>query len=193
MPASLDSLTQFVQTGDPTTSHEATPFIGGQLGMVCAMKNSTLFSPGQAPRVYQYIKRSSSDAATIATAGSIAYWKDYDNFVVTSDASDSYDGTGSNHVAGVFPGILVAAGEYGFIQVGGVGPVLLQGSPTAAASTAGLPIVSAGADLTSNCLADWNDQTVDVFAKAITAKNAGSIGTDVCEALLFPRPNGWGV
>lgn len=181
-------------TGDPVTFHEpsTTVFLQGALGKVFSVKNSTLFSPGILPRVYQFILRSSTDAVTLANPGSVAYWKSYDDCTVTSDASDSYDASGANHVCGFFPGIAVLAGEYGYVQVSGVGPVLLQGSPTAAASTAGLPIVAVAAqDLAVNVLLDWNDNTVEVVAKAITAKNAGSIGTDVCEAVIFPARVGW--
>ena len=194
MAGSLILNNQYLQTGDPTTVHEASSVLYnlGSLGHVITVANSTLFSPGLAPRIYQFVLRSATDAATIATAGSIAFWKSYDNFVVTSDASDAYATTACNHVAGVFPGILVAAGEYGYIQVGGVGPVLLKGSPTSAADTTGKPIVAESTvDLTSDCLADWNDNAVQIYAKALTAKDAGSIGTDVCEALLFPTRHSW--
>lgn len=194
MAGSLILNNQYVQTGDPTTVHETSSVIYnlGSLGHVLTVSNSTLFSPGLAPRIYQFVLRSSTDAVTLANPGSVAYWKSYDNFVVTSDASDAYDATAMNHVAGVFPGIVVLAGEYGYIQVAGVGPLLLQGSPTSAADTSGKPIVAvSGQDLTFDCVGDYNDSGVQIVAKALTAKNAGSIGTDVIEALLFPTRHSW--
>lgn len=185
----------FVQTGDPTTVNEvaATVFAPGQLGKIFAVSNSTLFSVGSNPRIYQFVQRSATDGTTLASPGSIAFWKSYDNYVVTSQANDSYDAVGTNHVAGVFPGILLAAGNYGFIQVGGQGPLLLKGAPTSAADTTGKPIVSDTTNLVFDCLADYNAALTSrqVVAKALTAKNAGSIGTDVVEALLFPSRVGW--
>lgn len=193
MAGSLILNNQYFQTGDPTTVHEASAVLYnlGSLGHVVTVSNSTLFSPGLAPRIYQFIQRSSSDNTTHASPGSAAFWKSYDNFVVTSKASDAYDATAFNHVAGVFPGILVAAGEYGYIQVGGQGPLLLKGAPTSAADTSGKPIVAeTGVDLTFDCVASYG-AAAQVVAKALTAKNAGSIGTNVVEALLFPSRHSW--
>src|SRR5688572_20562869 len=97
----------WVSTGDPTTVNETTPFAPGQLGLVVNTKNSTLFSPGVSPRVYQFVKRSATDAVTPAV-GQIAYWKDPDNFVVTTDVSDSL-ASDAGVVAGFFPSASLAA------------------------------------------------------------------------------------
>lgn len=185
----------FVQTGDPTTVNEvaATVFAPGQIGKVFVVANSTLFSPGNSPRIYQFVQRSATDAVTLAVPGSVAFWKSYDTFTVTSDASDAYDGAGTQHVAGCFPGIALAVGNYGFIQVGGQGPCNVGGAPTSAPSTAGKPLVSAGADLVFDSLADYNaaGTSSQVVGKTLTAVNAGSIGATVCEALYFPTRVGW--
>lgn len=182
-------------TGDPTSFHEtsSTVFLLGYLGKVFAVKNSTLFDPGVTPRLYQMVQRSSTDDQTLLLPGSKAMWKSYDNCVVTTKATDAYDGAGINHVAGVFCSTAPLAGEYCFIQVGGQGPVNVGGAPTSAPDTSGKPILAGAANLVFDCVADWNDPATgtEIVAKAITAVNAGSIGATVCEAILFPCRVGW--
>lgn len=187
---------QFVKTGDPTTVNETTPFALGQLGGILPHANTTLFDPGITPRVYQYVKRSATDTVTPAV-GQVAYWKDPDNFVVTTDVSDSIS-TSKGVVAGFFPSASLAAGNYGFIQVGGEGPVLLKGTPTATAAAGSLIFVEATpADATCDCADNLADVAAvinagPIVATALSAKNAGSIGTDVVEAIIHPLVRfGW--
>lgn len=177
----------FVQTGDPTTVSESSPFAPGQLGKILRVANSTLFDPGVIPRIYQYVFRSASDATTPAV-GQIAYVKAYDSLSVSADVSDTL---GYFHVIGVFPSASFAVGTYGFIQVGGVGPCLIKGSPTSAGDTSGKPIVAENADEAADIVADYNDAAGPLIGKCLTAKNAGSIGTNVVEALLCPVRVGW--
>lgn len=186
----------FVSTGDPTTVNESslTVFAPGQLGKVFTTSNQTLFNVGSSPRIYQFVLRSATDVAAAAGGpGAVAFWKSYDNYVVTTDASDSYDGSGQNHVAGVFPGTnALASGNYGFIQVGGQGPVLFQGAPTNTPTTAGLPVVAvATQDLQANSTTSWITPTVNIWAKTLTVVNSGSIGANTAECLLFPTRVGW--
>jgi hypothetical protein len=186
----------FVQSGDPTTTNEvaATVFLLGQLGRVFSINNQTLFNVGVTPRVYCFVQRSATDAATLTLPGSQAFWKSYDNAVVTATDTDSYDAVGVNHIAGCFPGIALTAGNYGFIQVGGQGPCNGTGSGTAA-STAGLPILgkASGGTQPFQIAADYNaaGTSVQVVGKTLTAANAGGIGAGVNEALWFPTRVGW--
>ena len=181
----------FVATGDPSTVDEATPFQPGQLGTVVAVKHSTLFSVGSAPRVFQYILRDATDGTTLVTNGGVAHWVDYDAFSVTQDESEQLGGTGAWHQAGVFFAAKPTVAQYGFIQVAGIGPLRLIDAPTAAASTLGLPCIPSTTDGRADVIADWNDSGQKPFAKTLSAKDAGSIGTHVIEALLFPDRNGW--
>lgn len=177
---------------DPTTLNESTPFLPGQLGRVFAHNNTILFDPGTGARIYQFIQRSATDDQTLPAAGAVAYWKSYDNFVVTTKASDAYDATAFQHVAGVFPSATLTAGNYGCIQVGGVGPALLAAAPTSAADTTGKPLVAVtGTNLRVDCLASAATVRAATLGRAITAKNAGSIGTDVVECVLDPVKVGW--
>jgi hypothetical protein len=186
----IDLPQSWVQSGDPTTVNDASPHAKGQLGGVVRVKNSTLFSPGNANRPYMYVQRSATDTVTPAV-GQIAYWKDLDTFVVTTDVSDSISGT-LGVVAGFFPSASLVAGNYGFIQVGGVGPVLLKTSPTATAAAGSVIFVEATpADATCDAADNFADAAAVanaglIVAQALSAKNAGSIGTHVVEALIFP-------
>jgi len=179
-------------TGDPTIVSETTPFAKGQLGTVAPISNTILFDPGYAPRIYQYILRDSTDGLTLATAGSPAHWlaAGYLLFSVTSDVSESSD-AGGYACAGVFAGIYPLAGKYGFIQVGGVGPALFKATETETCAS-GVPITPTATDLEFDTIA-----TAQLTAKpplvgyCLGAKDAGSIGTNVTQAILFPPRLGW--
>lgn len=177
----------FIATGDPGTVSETTPTMPGQLGKVAEAYPQatywTTFAFAKQPIYLQYILRSSTDVTTIAV-GAVAYWKDYDDYVVTSDASDAYDAVGVNHVAGVFLGASPAAGKYGLIGVAGILPFLLQSSPTSAADTTGKPIIAlSGGDNTFDCTTSWGGAPRPC-AVALAAKNTPTgIGTDVVKGL----------
>jgi hypothetical protein len=197
MSGTLNLQAQYIQTGDPTTVNTAAAdvYALGSLGHVAAIQNSTLFSPGLSPRIYQFIQRSATDTTTKAV-GQVAYWKDLDNYVVTSTAADAFSAT-LGICAGFFPSASLVAGNYGYIQVGGQGPVLVAGSPTAAPAIGSLLFVPA--TLVDSSV-DSADNFADVaavtnagypVAQALSVKNAGSIGTNVVEALLFPPRHSW--
>lgn len=197
MSGSLVLQPQYIPTGDPTTvsTLAADLYAPGALGHVISIRNTTLFSPGQAPRLYQFVQRSATDTVTKAV-GQVAYWKSLDDFVVTTDVSDAISAT-LGVCAGVFPSASLVAGSYGYIQVGGVGPVLLAASPTATAAIGSLIFVPA--TLVDGTL-DAADNFADVaavtnagypVAQALSVKDAGSIGTHVVEALLFPPRHSW--
>lgn len=97
---------------------EATPFVPGQLGRVMTVRTTD----GKAPRFYQYVQRYTTEANS-AAAGSVAYWQDLDDFIVTADITDALGTTTSPVVAGVFLGTAPSAGQYGFIQVAGLATV----------------------------------------------------------------------
>lgn len=186
----------FLSTGDPATVNDTTTTGGGslfipeQVGKIATVypKSSywNTFSLGNLPLTVQYIKRSATDATTIAV-GSVAYWKDYDDFVVTSDASDAYDTVGTNHWAGFFLGTVPAAGNYGCIAVAGIAPILVPSSPTGTADTTGRPIVTDGGDNDCDILVAWSSATLGTgVAKCLSAKDTPSgIGTNVVKGLIL--------
>jgi hypothetical protein len=198
MGADLRDNGQFVQSGDPTTVDEtaANQFVAGQIGHVAALLDASPTGQGL-PKLWQYVQRSSTDAVTIA-AGMTALWKDYDDFVVTADTSDSFvNDAGANHVAGLFKGTAPASSNYGYIQVGGISKCLFKITPTVVPTTAALPVV-AGTDGQADCFGYWSISGSTAasavspdrpFAKTIAAGNStASTSSDV--VLLIDRV-GW--
>lgn len=180
MPADLWNPALFVQTGDPSTVDELTPFAIGQLGMVLVVKgNTTVFSPGISPRIYQFVKLK-SDAT--AAKGAYVIWSDMDNFEVTT--VNSTVSAQRNVGAGFLQGTKPTAGSYGFIQVGGQGTVLIENGSTPAV---GQQII-AGATTAgrADTVALGTAPTGGPYGVILTLKNAGSIGTDNVEALICP-------
>ncbi len=139
---------------------------------------------------FQLVKRDSADALTMAI-GHPVYWMERttaaNQFVFTSDVSAS---GGIGQVAGVALGASPAAGKYGFIQVGGLGPVLLKGSPTVAASITGLPTIGTTTDAEGDTV---STVTAAILGFCLTAKDAtvggGAIGTHMVMAHLCPPIN----
>ncbi len=192
MGARLDAYDgQFVATGDPKTVDEtsANQFVAGQLGHVAALLDASPSGAGL-PRLWQYIFRSATDAVTVI-AGMPALWKDFDDFSVTSDTSDSFDASGVNHVAGVFVGTAPASSNYGYIQVGGITKILFKITPALVPTTGGLPVI-AGTDGQADTYDDWATSTTDgdrPFAKTIAVgDSSSSTSSDVI--LLIDRI-GW--
>ncbi len=194
MGADLRNNGQFISVGDPALVNEVddaanfSPFIRGQIGHVTAITRTAYPT---LPRMFQYVLRASADATT-AAAGKLAFWVDYDDFTITMDASASFDGAGSNHVAGVFLGALPSAGYFGYIQVAGIADVFIKQTPTTAATTAGLPVVhSAGTDGLADVLVAYDSttaaRTVEIIAKTIEA-NAGNAAS---ECILLIDRVGW--
>ncbi len=182
MPADQWNPGLWISTGDPSTVDEAsaTLFAPGQLGMIVVIKgNTTVFSPGLTPRIYQFVKLK-SDAT--AAKGAYVRWSDLDNYEVTTVGTET--SANRNLGAGFLQGTKPTAGNYGFIMVGGQGAVLIEAAVTpavgqqiiAGATTAGsVEIVALGTAPTSG-----------PYGVITSLKNAGSIGTHVCEALICP-------
>lgn len=180
MPADLWNPGLWVSTGDPSTVDEATPFAPGQLGMVVVIKgNTTVFSPGISPRIYQFVQLK---AGATAAKGAYVIWDDLDNFVVTTVGTAV--SANRNLGAGFLQGTKPTAGNYGFIQVGGQGAVLVENGVTPAV---GQQIIAGGTTAGRvEIVALGTAPTSGPYGVITSLKNAGSIGTDVCEALICP-------
>lgn len=198
-----------VSTGDVATVNDTTtalhvPYQLGQWSWVYPTSSYfNTFNLASRPIAVQFVQRSATDASTIAV-GALAFIKDPDDFVVTSDSSDSLsDANNIYNCVGVFLGASPAAGNYGFIAIGGVAPVLLKSSPTVAADATGALVVvpETTVDLAGDCIGvtQFNattgtpsettnaDKLRQVVAKVLSAKNTPSgIGTHVVKGLLFP-------
>lgn len=141
-------------------------------------------------KTFQVVKRDPLDATTM-TIGVPVYWLTRttagSNFTFTADASEAGGAatTTIGAVAGVALGASPAAGKYGFIQVGGLAPFALKGSPTVAASATGLPIIPTTTDLEFDTV---STVTATIAGFCLTAKNAtvggGAIGTNVVLGIL---------
>lgn len=181
------------QEGALTTASLDTPDNLGDLGRRLVLKDHSLTVGAGAIKshgtfkVFQFVKRDSADATTM-TIGVPVYWLARttagNQFVFTADQSA---GGGLGQVAGVALGASPAAGKYGWIQVYGLGPVALKGTPTVAASTTGLPIIGTTTDLEADTV---STVTAAILGFCLSAKNAslggGAIGTDVVMAHLCP-------
>lgn len=141
MSGSLTEQGVWIQTGNPFTTSEATPFAPGQIGKVSDFANNATENgvAGQTPVRIQAVRRTSADTVAITSSGDVAFWNDTDNYVVTSQAANAIGGTTAPLLAGVFGATNLTFGSYGFIQVGGVSLVRVSDSTTA--STVGVPLV----------------------------------------------------
>lgn len=195
-----------ITTGDPATVNDTSAQLHytAQLGQWSFVYPTTsywnTFVLGDRPLAIQYVKRSATDAATLAV-GALAFIKDYDNFVVTTDSSDSLsDANNIYNCVGVFVGALPAPGNAGFIAIGGVAPILLKGSPTVAADATGalVAVPETTVDLAADCVGATQIGTTPdiirrVVAKVLSAKNTPTgIGTNVVKGELFPYKGGLG-
>ena len=177
----------FIQTGNPFTVSETTPFALGFLGKVSSFSNSSgqNGASGAQPIDIQYVKRYATDTTSIVQ-GDAAFWQDTDNFVVTAEAANAVGAATAPLLAGVFGGTSLAAGAYGFIQVGGVGVVRLADSTSS--STVGIPLVwSTGNEVLQATTAMSNKQVLGVSRTLTTVT-----GTHVsAEALINVARLAW--
>lgn len=194
MGADLRNNGQFIATGDPATVNEDiagwpyTPFQFGQLGHVTAITRTAY---PNLPKLVQYIARSPLDDLT-AALGKVAYWKDYDDFIVTMKRSDSFDALGVNHVAGIFLGAYPAALHTGYIAVGGIADVYIKATPSTSPTAGGLPVhAEPTIDGEADVAAEWDSttiaQTCEVIAKTIEA----GVGGSATECVLLIDRVGW--
>lgn len=187
MGADLRNNGQFIATGDPATVDEATPFVLGQLGHVTALVKTDY---PKLPRLFQFVQRTSDDGLTIA-AGKTAKWVDYDDFKVTMDSSESFDGVGVNHVAGIFLGTKPTAGSYGYIQVGGIADVFIKETPTTTPTITGLPVIDTTSDGVCDVIVAYDSSTVARTAQVIAKTIETGTGNSATECILLIDRVGW--
>ena len=156
---------QFVQTGDPTTVNESTPYAPGQLGKEVIVTNTSASAdPGQGAKIFKYVKVDST-ASTTPYKGAVAFWSDRDNFVVTTAA------TNRGHVAGIFCGVYPQVGNYGYIQIGGPAVVKYVDAPTAEPAATGGFVIGSSTAAKADCLAAGTAATYRPIGNANGARN----------------------
>jgi hypothetical protein len=107
----------------------------GPTGSFASFDEASLKFPGQlgaviedGSKTYRLIKFDNGAGNVASLKGGVAYWKDFDDNVVTTDASDSE--ALANGVAGGFLGVITDL-NYGFIQCGGKQAVKVAASVVA--------------------------------------------------------------
>ena len=122
----------FVATGNPETVDDATAYAPGQLGALLTRGSET----------FQYVKfdtGATAAAAVTVAAKEIVFWKDADDFLVTTVLNQAP--AGRNGVAGVLANA-PTPGNYFWMQVGGLASVKTSGSIAAGTQ----PIANSGSD-----------------------------------------------
>lgn len=194
----LENPGAYIKTGSPATVSETSPFITGQVGsfvnnnVAIPIPSQTVgLSSGQFPRVWQYVQLDSGSATP--AFGQLVVWKDAINFVVTTASST----TKRNYVAGVLCNASATLGDYVWIGISGVFPILTENGQTPAAgdaviggaSTAGrFGVIAQGvASTTATPMGIF--QLGQFLATKTTAFNSSSaLPTDVAAAALsIPR------
>lgn len=169
-----------VTTGDPTTVNDTTA--QNPVGTVISVLNTKLYDPGS-PRTFLYCKRAAADATTLETNGGPAFISALDTVEVTQDESAQLGGTGAGNLVGFFVTNAITAGNFGWICIGGNGPVRIV---TATTPAIGDTLVPTTTDGQTNAVADFGTITEKPCGTVLTLKNAGSIGTHVVEASIVP-------
>jgi hypothetical protein len=156
----------YVTTGDPTTVNEATPYAPGQLGKEISVYNTSAgINPGQGAKTFKYVQVDSTSASPYK--GSVAWWSDRDALKVTLSA------TNRGQVAGVFQASAPNPGNFGYLQIGGVGAVKLVNAPTAAPSAAGAFVIPSATDGKADCLAAGSAAIYAPIGQALGTANPG--------------------
>lgn len=166
----------YVTTGNPTTVNETTPYAPGQLGKETTVLNTSGgVDPGQGAKTFKYVRVDSTSASPYK--GSVAWWSDRDNFVVTLTS------TNRGQVAGVFQDSYPSPGNYGYMQIGGPGSVKLVNAPTAAPGATGAFVIPSSTDGKADCLAAGSAPTYRPIGNCITTVNLGDNTVETAIAL----------
>lgn len=161
----------WIQTGDPETVDEVSPYAPGQLG-----SRVTVIQPGprggtpgaeeNRPKTYQYIRTDSSMTVS-PYRGAVAWWADSANYLVTTAA------TNRGRVAGVFQ-TAITVGNYGFIQTKGPATVKFVDAPTANPTAAGLSVIPSGTAAKADCLAAGTAPTYPALGVSVSIYDAAN-------------------
>lgn len=167
--------------------NETTPYVPGQIGKVLSIRRDN----GQKqPQFFQYVQRYTTDSEVLV-AGHPVYWQDIDDFVVSGESTDAVGDVTNPIVAGVALGAYPAAGNFGFIQVGGIASVAVTDT---VASGERLQL-SSNSQFKTLAAITITSQAVSVPVNAaVHAIAIGSVGTSTDSAItaqLVVFRNGW--
>lgn len=169
MPYNTRQQGVWIQTGDPETVNEATPYAPGQLG-----SRVTIIQPGprggtpgaeeNRPKTYQYVRTDSTMTVT-PFRGAVAWWAESQNYLVTTSS------TNRGRPAGVFQGA-VDLGNYCFVQTKGPALVKFVDGVVAAPTAAGLIVIPGGTDAKADCLAAGTAATYPALGVSVSVYDA---------------------
>lgn len=199
-PVQLNAPGAWVTTGNPSTVNDASPlFAPGQVGEytvtlddIAIPSAANALPPGAFPRVWQFVQLSAASATP--AYGQLVVWLDHISPVVTTVNSI----TKRNSVAGVVTNASATLGNYIWIGVSGVFPVLTEAAQTPAAgdalvggaTTAGRWGVIAQGTASNGSAIPLGIQHCGFFlgAKTVAFNGSSALPTDVCAAVLnIPR------
>jgi hypothetical protein len=184
----------WVTTGNPATVNDASPvFAPGQVGTYTVTADSiaipsaaNAIPPGAFPRVFQYVQLSAASATP--AYGQLVVWLDSINQTVTTVNST----TKRNQVAGVVLNASATLGNFIWIGVSGIFPILVENGQTPAVGDAviGGATTAGRFGITAQGTAPLAQQLGVILGTKTTAFNGSSaLPTDVCAAQLYiPRP-----
>jgi hypothetical protein len=193
-PVQLNAPGAWVTTGNPSTVNDATPlFAPGQVSTytvttddIAIPSAANALPPGAFPRVFQYVQLSAASATP--AYGQLVVWLDSINPTVTTASST----TKRNQVAGVVLNASATLGNYIWIGVSGIFPILVENGQTPAAGDAviGGATTAGRFGITAQGTAPLCQQLgVILGAKTIAFNGSSALPTDTCAAQLYiPRP-----
>jgi hypothetical protein len=166
MPNRWDQSAVYLQSGDPEKENVVSLLYPGQLGtrftIVEKGPAATIYSAGTFPpsrtKTYQLVG-TDSGMATAPFPNAVAWWADKTQYQVTTSASK----LGRGRIAGRFgdngTGGSITKGNFGCVQVYGVGILRFIAGPTATPDATGKIVIPSATDGQADCLAAGSAST----------------------------------
>lgn len=195
MAHNLIGLGAYISTGNPATVNDAVPlFTPGAVGQVAEKSSVVIPIPsqpnglpaGQFPRLWQYVKL---DSGATAAFGAAVVWLDYINLTVTTVSSN----TKQNSNAGVLCNASATPGNFVWICIAGVAPILVEAAQTPAAGDAvvGGATTAGRWGITAEGTAPVSiPYGIALGAKTTAFNGSSALPTDTAAALINLRPFG---
>ena len=152
MPNNIRNQTAYVQSGDPETVDDVTPYAPGMVGCSVTIKQTTSGTPGSPDaesgvvKTYQYV-RGDSTMTVAPFPGAVMAWADKANYKVTTAA------TNRGQVAGICQNTPTNAGNYFYIQTEGPALVKFIDAVTSTPDATGKWVIMSATAGKADCIA----------------------------------------